>query len=275
MPFLDGMLDRRRPNAENPYVTTDRAATFPVDASLGVAGRPQSATGQAAIVTGRNVPHTLGEHFGPKPDKRIRAILDQGTLFSCLMEQGVTVRSANAYPPTYFAGIRSGRRLLSTIPYALSRAGVALHDRAVYQRHEAISGTITGQDWRDSLGLRDVPVHLPEAAGHIVGRQTRAASLVFFEHWVTDVHGHKQMFQEAVANFERIDRFLAGLTAAVDLEHTLVIVGSDHGNVEDCSHGQHTENPALGLAWGMDYQVASQRVRTLVDFRAVIEDCLL
>lgn len=275
MPFLDSLLDSRRPNLQHPCITTDRAAAFPVDATLGVDGRPQSATGQAAIVTGRNVPGLLGEHYGPKPDSRIRQILDDGTLFSHLIRHRVSVASANAYPPPYFEGIRSGRRLLSVIPYALSGAGVALNDLAAYRRGEAVSGTITGQDWQDKLGIPDVPVHTPEAAGQLVGRRARTSSLVFFEHWITDIHGHKRMFREAVSNFARIDRFLAGLTATIDLDRTLVIVGSDHGNVEDCSHGRHTGNPALGLMWGAGFRLASRRINALGDFRSVIEDCLL
>ncbi len=275
MPFLDSLLDHQRPSLRHPGIITERAVSFPVDATLGVNGRPQSATGQAAIVTGRNVPRELGEHFGPKPDRRIRALLDQDSLFAHLTQSGVTVRSANAYPPAYFDGVRSGKRLLSTIPYALSIAGVTLHDVAAYQRQAAVSGTITGRDWRERLDIRDIPVHTPREAGKIVGRQAQTAALVFFEHWVTDVHGHKRMYREAARNFERIDRFLEGLTETVDLERTLVMVGSDHGNVEDCSHGQHTRNPALGLMWGAGYRTASRRIKSLVDYRSVIEDSLL
>ncbi len=275
MPFLDSLLDSQRPWMQQPCIRTAKAAAFPVDAVLGTGGRPQSATGQAALLTGRNVPCLLGEHYGPKPDSRIRALLQEGTLFSRLVQHGRPVVSANAYPPPYFEGIRSGRRLPSVIPYALSAAGVALHDLAAYRRSQAVSGTITGRDWQAQLGIRDVPVHAPQAAGRIVGALARTASLVFYEHWLTDVHGHKRMFREAVSNFARIDRFLAGLTAAVDLEHTLVMVGSDHGNVEDCSHGRHTLNPALGLMWGAGFQQVSQQVASLVDFRMAIEGCLL
>src|SRR5689334_1082354 len=35
----------------------------PIDARLGVAGRPQSATGQTALYTGRNAPAFLGRHL--------------------------------------------------------------------------------------------------------------------------------------------------------------------------------------------------------------------
>lgn len=274
MPFLDSLLDRQRPHAHQPRITTDKAAAFPVDACLGVAGRPQSATGQAAIVSGRNVPLLLGEHYGPKPNARIRGFLDH-TMFSRLRTEGVRVHSANAYPPPFFEGVRSGRRLLSAIPYALQAAGIELNGMEAYRDRRAVSGTITGRDWHERLGLHQMPVHEPYAAGRIVGRLATTSSLVFFEHWMTDYYGHKRMFEAAVANFGRIDGFLQGLTDAVDLSQTLIVIGSDHGNVEDCGHGRHTRNPALGMAWGSGFQAAPRRVQNLTDFRELVESHLL
>ena len=43
----------------------------PTDANLDMPGRPQSATGQATILTGRNVPAAIGEHYGPKPNPAV------------------------------------------------------------------------------------------------------------------------------------------------------------------------------------------------------------
>lgn len=275
MPFLDTLLAHRRPTLCQPALVTDRAAAFPVDACLGVAGRPQSATGQAAIVSGRNVPRALQEHYGPKPDRRIRALLDQGTLFTRLRQAGLAIGSANAYPPPYFRGISSGKRLPSAIPYAWQAAGISLNNVADYRRQEAIAGSLTGREWRIQLGLDDVPVHTPEQAGRIVGARARVLHFLFFEHWLTDIHGHRQMYPEAVRNFEAIDRFLQGVTESVDLDRTLIIVGSDHGNVEDCSHGRHTCNPTLGLMWGAGCRAAARSMRDLTDFRPVIEKCLL
>ncbi|HMT22648.1 MAG TPA: hypothetical protein PKE20_15625, partial [Promineifilum sp.] len=78
LPNLTTLLGANWYVAGRGRVITDRAALVPTDANLGVAGRPQSATGQAAILTGRNAPQRLGEHYGPRPDGRVRAILDEG-----------------------------------------------------------------------------------------------------------------------------------------------------------------------------------------------------
>ena len=54
----------------------------PTDASLGVRGRPQSATGQTALLTGLNAPQLLGEHYGPRPNAQLREMLQGETLFT-------------------------------------------------------------------------------------------------------------------------------------------------------------------------------------------------
>ena len=274
MPFVDQLLDGQRPVRHNPRILTEKGVALPVDACLGIAGRPQSATGQAALVSGRNAAHALQEHYGPKPDARIRALLDQGTLFTGLQQAGLSCQSANAYPPLYFAGLRSGKRLLSVFPYALQNAGLALHDAEAYRRGQALAGSITGQDWRVRAQAGAVPVYAPEQAGRLLGRLSRAHAFLFFEHWLTDYQGHKRAYPEAVRHFERIDRFLAGLTQSADLRDTLLIVGSDHGNVEDCRHGRHTRNPALCLMWGAGFRQAAARLEALTDYRPVIERCL-
>ena len=275
MPFLDDLLDGQRPLSVSPSAMTDQAAAFGVDACLGIDGRPQSATGQAALISGRNAPEMLGQHFGPKPNASIRALLDRENVFAELVKAGLGVASANAYPPPYFEGINSGRRLLSAIPYALRKADLSLGTVDTYKLGQAISGTITGSDWQKHLGMLDVPVHTPENAGAIVGRRSQEVNFLFYEHWVTDVLGHRRQFAEAVVHFEMLDCFLRGLTRSVDLARTLILVGSDHGNVEDCSHGRHTLHPALGLAWGKGFAQVAGKVEDLTSYRALIEDLLL
>lgn len=275
MPFMDELLDGQRPLAVSPEAFTNQAAAFGVDACLGVEGRPQSATGQAALISGRNVPLEIGEHYGPKPNAAIRAILDEGTLFSELAIGGLRVASANAYPPPYFAGINSGRRLFSVFPYALQRAGLPLGNVGTYKKGQAISGTMTGKDWREHLGLLDVPIYSPEAAGKLVGRKSQEVDFLFYEHWVTDVLGHRNQFADAARHFGDLDSFLRGLTGSVDLAQTLILVGSDHGNVEDCRHGRHTLHPALGMAWGRGFDLAMGKLKDLTSFRPFVEEMLL
>ncbi|HRF95991.1 MAG TPA: hypothetical protein PLZ51_12380, partial [Aggregatilineales bacterium] len=54
--------------------STPRSLFIPTDAQMGVTGLPQSGTGQATIVTGRNIPQLIGEHYGPKPNIATREL---------------------------------------------------------------------------------------------------------------------------------------------------------------------------------------------------------
>ncbi len=84
------------------------------------------------------------------------------------------------------------------------------------------------------------------------------ARLTFFAHYSTDYAGHRGGMTGAVRALERVDAFLEGLVSAVDSD-TVVLVVSDHGNIED-TRGGHTRNPALGLVVG---PAARRRAREL------------
>jgi phosphopentomutase len=241
---------------------------------MGVAGRPQSATGQASILTGINAAQRLGEHYGPRPDARVRAVIDEGNLFARLRQKGCSTFFCNGYPERYFAVIRSGKRLFSAIPYAVTSAGQALGDHHDVIEGRAISADFTNQGWRTELGYQTTPLYSPQAAGEWIAHHARQHHLLFFEHWLTDVIGHNSDLEAAVANFQVIDGVLAGLFEAVDWRNTLLIVTSDHGNVEDCSHGKHTENPVLTLLAGVQRQQAAERIHSLADFVPVVEQVL-
>lgn len=273
-PTLARLLDGHRPVAATGRLSTGQAELIPVDAHLGVAGRPQSATGQAAIVTGINAPQRLGEHYGPRPDARVRAVIDEGSLFRALAEAHYAAYFCNAYPDGYFDAVRRGKRLLSAVPYAATVGGQALADHADLRTGRALAADFTNRGWVDMLGYDDVPVFSPEEGGREFWRIAQPYDFTFFEHWMTDLLGHRRQLEQAVEMLRIFDGFLDGLLQAADLEHTLIIVSSDHGNVEDCSHGKHTHNPAFTLLLGDRRRDYANRVTALTDFAPVIQDYL-
>src|SRR5512135_1107381 len=109
LPNLEKLLGGHKLVADNPpgtqLVNTQLASLLSVDATLGIEGLPQSATGQAALLTGKNVPAWLGEHEGPKPTQPIIELLQRGTLFTQLQQRGKSASFLNAYPPRYFDSI--------------------------------------------------------------------------------------------------------------------------------------------------------------------------
>lgn len=274
-PFLAHLLEGMPLVASTGRLSTEGASLIPVDATLGVQGRPQSATGQAAILTGVNASLRLGEHFGPRPDDRVRAVLDEGTLFSRLRDTGKRTFFVNGYPDGYFCAIESGKRRLSAIPYAVTQAGQTLPSKEDVRDGRALSADFTGVGWRTQLGYADAPQYTPEEAGRMIWTIAQQYDLLFFEHWMTDVIGHGQTMDAAVENMRTFDGVLAGLSAAANLDETLILVISDHGNIEDLSHGKHTLNPALGLVLGAHHAQVSERIMSLVDIAPAVESFLL
>jgi 2,3-bisphosphoglycerate-independent phosphoglycerate mutase len=231
-------------------VHTDVADLLPLDACMGVEGRPQSATGQAALLTGRNASAEIGEHYGPRPDDRVREVVRQGSLFSWVREAQLSAAFCNAYPPGFFAAVDRGKRLLSVIQFAVTDAGLRLSDKEDLLAGQSLSADYTNRSWKDQLGIAEIPVYLPEEAGMRFWQLARPHHFYFHDHWLTDLLGHRQDLTGAVADLEMFDGFLGGLLSASDLDETLIVVASDHGNVEDCSDRKHTLNPALCMLIG-------------------------
>ena len=270
-PTLHALLDGRKPVATAGRLSTVQAELIPTDAHLGVSGRPQSATGQAAIVTGINAPQRLGEHYGPRPDARVRAVIDEGSIFRRLNGAAMPSFFCNAYPQGYFDAVNRGKRLLSAVPYAATVGGQKLPNHADLLAGRALAADFTNQGWHDHLGHTDIPVFTPHQSGVELWRIAQDYRFLFFEHWMTDLLGHRRQLDQAVATLQVFDGFLGGLLEASDLDETLIIISSDHGNVEDCSHGKHTENPALSLILGAERQAIGADIHALTDFVPAIE----
>ncbi|MBN1964954.1 MAG: peptidase [Anaerolineae bacterium] len=233
--------------------TNARASFVPTDARFGISGRPQSATGQAAILTGRNVPAAIGEHYGPRPNPPVRKILAQDNLFKQIVGRGGTAALINAYPPGFFTAINSGKRLRSSIQQAVHEAGLPLFGEDELRQGEAMSPDWTGEGWRSNLGYTDTPVYTPQEAGRRLAELARARTFTFFSNWITDVLGHRGPFEHAVGLLERFDGVMAGLLEAWD-ETGLIVVSSDHGNMEDLSTRKHTENDVPTLIVGPGHE---------------------
>ncbi|NPV67005.1 MAG: peptidase [Anaerolineae bacterium] len=268
MPLLNSLAGGRwlidRPRHQN-----GSASFVPTDPRLGVTGRPQSATGQAAILTGRNVAAEIGEHYGPRPDDRIRAILAEDNLFMQVVARGGTAALIDAYPPGFFQAVSRGKRLLSSIQQCVHNAGLPLLDVAALRRGQAMSPDWTGDGWRSELGYTDTPVYAPEEAGRLLATLTRQRTLTFFSTWVTDVLGHRGPFERAVALLERFDQVMAGLLADWPPD-ALLIVTSDHGNMEDLSTRRHTENDVPTLLVGPEHAALAASVRDLTDLTPLV-----
>jgi 2,3-bisphosphoglycerate-independent phosphoglycerate mutase len=247
LPTLNGILGGYRMVEHVAPLHNIHASLLALDACLGVPGMPQSATGQAVLLTGRNVPAEIGFHFGPWPNEAVTKILENGNLFGQLIKAGKTASFLNAYPQRYFDAVQSGKRLYSSIPLAAISAGLVLKTTADLLSEQAMSADFTAHGWHEHLGLTTIPEITAQDAGERLGKLARGSDFSFFEYWLSDYAGHGQDMNEAVSLLETFDRVLSGLLAHWNYQDGLIVLTSDHGNLEDLSTRRHTMNlvPAL------------------------------
>jgi 2,3-bisphosphoglycerate-independent phosphoglycerate mutase len=116
MPYLQSLLGGKKLTKSAAPFESDILSLQAVDPNLGVKGLPQSATGQAVLLTGINIPAELGYHYGPKPNPEVAQYLNGARRSFPKRPAGKKAALLNAYPPRYFDGIDSGKRLYSSIP---------------------------------------------------------------------------------------------------------------------------------------------------------------
>ena len=127
MPYLQGLLggplvyERAGPGDG---LLNGRVVLRALDACLGVAGLPQSATGQTALFTGTNAPALVGEHITAFPTKALREVIAEHSLLKRAADAGARVIFANAHSDRFWKMIREGRlRLGASTLTALAADG--------------------------------------------------------------------------------------------------------------------------------------------------------
>ena len=250
LPNLAELLEGRRLVAGSAPWDGPSASLRAVDALLGVEGSPQSATGQAALLTGLNVPSLIGEHYGPKPNQPVAEILRADNLFKQVLGRGGSAALLNGYPPRYFQSIESGHRLYSSIPLAVTAAGLDLMSVEDMRASRAMAADFTGAGWAAQPGFPNVPTYTSEQAGHHLALLAGQYDLSWFDFWLSDLIGHRGEMADAVAMLENLDEVLGGLVRVWDDRGDLIVISSDHGNLEDLSRRGHTRNPVPALVIG-------------------------
>jgi hypothetical protein len=249
------------PTTEQPRVGGGGGYAFPLAATLDVEGLPQSGTGQVALLTGESAAELLGQHFGPWTPVRQRRLLEERNVLSRAARAGRTVAFANAYPREW-PGPNGGRRVAGP-PLAALAAGVLTRHEEALASGAAVASEIVNDGWRRHLGFEGLPEVTPHQAGVNLARVSREADLTLFAHYATDTAGHARDIDAAAGALERVDAFFGGVLAELSSD-TLLIVASDHGNIEDVRAG-HTRNPVLGIAVGPRAEEAT----TLSDIRSI------
>lgn len=272
------------PTNANGRLTGRHAILVPTDACLGVPGLPQSGTGQTTIFTGVNAPAAIGQHLGPYPNEALREILMRDNVFMQVRALGLSAAFANAYPPFFFDRLARGKTRRTATMQAAIAAGVRIRDIDDLARGEAVSGlSMTNQFWIERLGAREdgapVPLITPRRAGRNLMRIARENDFTAFEYAPPDIAGHKDNRHAVVEVLNELDQFLGGVVHELEadaawLRHDLVIVTSDHGNVEDWTVRGHTLNPVPTILIGARREQIAPHIHALTDITPAIVELL-
>jgi 2,3-bisphosphoglycerate-independent phosphoglycerate mutase len=249
---------------EDPYRYSGAVSVVPLEATLDVAGLPQSGTGQTALYTGINASKLIGKHFGPYPYSSLRPALHRDNIFRRLIAGGKRPYFANAYPEQYFRYIEKHKSRIGATTLAWLSTRLPLNDHNVLLRGEGISADITNGRWSE-LGYPDVPVISAYEAGKRLAAITREYDFVLYEYYLTDTAGHHRSMTEAIHTIEMIDEFIDGILSLIDSADTTFVMTSDHGNLEDLSTRSHTRNPVPFFIAGAAHRNIADSVTSLID----------
>jgi len=223
----------------------------PIDAVLGVDGVPQSATGQTALLAGVNAQQILGKHLTGFPNEILREILLEKSILKRLTDLGLKARFLNAFRPRFWELTRERQLTLSATTVATLAANLPFFTLDDIRAGRSIYQEFTNAELRER-GF-DLDPMTPAEAGRILGRAARDLDFTLYEYFQSDKAGHSGDIDRSCAELVKLDSFMTAMLEELygDLgDGTLVLVTSDHGNLEDATTRRHTLNPIPLMGWG-------------------------
>lgn len=248
-PFLDNLLEGRSLTIDAVSKDYEYASLLGLDATLGVKGLPQSATGQTCLFTGVNAARILGRHLHGFPTRKLREILAEKGMFLQLQAKSFKGTFANAYRPNFFKDLKEGiKKHFSCTTVITYYGGLRFRNLDDLKEGQAVYMDITNKFLREK-GF-EVPLISPQEAGKRLVDISRSFDLTLYEHFITDIVGHSGDYNAAAETVAILDAFLGSVAENMDPENEIVLVSSDHGNLENLGIKGHTINPVPALLMG-------------------------
>lgn len=278
--FIDGFGIGAEDSLINPAFAVDTPGldylfsnfkVLPTDACLGVPGLPQSATGQTAIFTGVNAAKVLNRHLNGQPTTTLKKIIIENNLFKELLDRGLSVTNSNVYRYEYLQKMcdpKDKRHRPSVTSVMTMAAGVKLRTVEDYDEGKGLYHDITGQILGES-GYAVEPITPKEAAQRLY-TISRDYDFTLYEHFMTDIIGHKMNMELAANGIKLLDAFLLELVKLIDFKEDALIITSDHGNIEDISVKTHTYNKVPTIIAGNAIEGIGQDIESLTDIMPAV-----
>ena len=234
-----------------------------LDATLGVSGLPQSATGQTALLTGVNASELLGYHLSGFPNKVLREILLKHSILLQAIQLQKKATFINAFRPLFF-------ELPENLILRLSATTIANYAAKLpfFKIEDIIAKRSIYQDFTNVSLLErgfEVPIFSPKDAADILANAVDKFDFILYEYFQTDKVGHKQDMSLAQEEINKLSHFVHRFLSQIDLKNTFVILTSDHGNIEDLTTKSHTRNLAMTLIWGPNNKTVSDDLHSITD----------
>jgi bisphosphoglycerate-independent phosphoglycerate mutase (AlkP superfamily) len=237
---------------------------FAIDAQMRVPGLPQSATGHTTLYTGINSPKLLEKHLTGFPNKELRRILEKYSIFVQLQKRGFNCKFINAFRPVFFTTpeIFSNLHMSATTEmnkyagYGFSSFDDIKDEKALYH------------DYSNEENIKkgfDLPLFSADKAAEILVHESENYDLVLFEYFLTDFAGHDQNLDRSIDEIKKVENLILAILNKMDFDSMVLIVVSDHGNIEDVRTKSHTTNPAFLGIWDRNSSYKSDDFKSLED----------
>ncbi len=246
MPFVTSMTNC--PFTSGPNIEGNDLLFKGIDASLGVEGIPQSATGQTTLFTGVNASKYLGRHLTAFPNKPLVELIHKSSIMKLAEEKGIKSTFANAYGPDYFKLVEQGLRFHSVTTHCVFAAKLPFRTLDDLLKGDAVYWDFTNRYIKKSFD-QTIPLITSYLAGKRLAALSESYDLVLYECFMSDLIGHQKDMVKAIEFLENFDTFLQGIIENIGTEGSLLLT-SDHGNIEDLSTKKHTYNPVPLLVKG-------------------------
>lgn len=271
LPSIEELADGQRWLASSRAVRRSELVFGAIDANLELEGLPQSGTGQATLFTGVNCARVAGRHYGPYPHSKTKAVIAEQNMFtqlhSLFPDEDEPSAFANAYPQRFFDYVNERDRWTVTTRCCLD-SGTRIRGRDDLRAGMAVPADLTGMKWPEATLDGEMPSDEAAAAQRLLAISAQHR-LTLFEYFQTDKAGHAQSFDRSREVLEMLDHLISGLLHEMNAATTLLLITSDHGNLEDLSTKSHTRNPVPLIAYGHRADVFAD-VESLIDVTPTI-----
>ena len=248
--FIDGFGIGDKNNSKNPFlkantplldkISKHNLGTYiKTDVSMKVTGLPQSATGQTALLSGKNAAKAMGRHKSGFPGPTLIDIISKYNIYRQLSNYNLTSTFANAYTKNYVDKVYKNNRKGSVTTQCI------IHSENNFRFLEEIkNNNAIYQDFTNKILIdkgHNLPRFTPKKAANILSNISLKHNFTLYEFFQTDKAGHSQDMHFAIDILENLDKFLFQLVRNLKNKVT-IIISSDHGNIEDLSIKTHTKN---------------------------------